>query len=119
MSKVARTAHAPGPHVAMGETDSVFCEGVDIWRIHPVGGFRIATYCAVRLVVGEDEEDVWLLISLVSVGSEGNQKADSCPKLVFGCYFHLVVELGFIELMTDLINAKRIVQLRLPGITDT
>ncbi len=54
--------HAPGADVGVSEPDAFGRESVDVGRLHPVPGFRVATDRPVGMVVSVDEEDVGTVV---------------------------------------------------------
>ena len=58
----------------MGEADPFVGQRVDVRSFDPIGGFRVTTYAPMRLVVGDDEKDVWLFLRFLGKQGESGQK---------------------------------------------
>ena len=58
----------------MGEADPFVGQRIDVRSFDPIGGFRVTTYATMRLVVGEDEQDVWLFLRFLGKQGESGQK---------------------------------------------
>ena len=70
---VAREGMHQVPMVGVGKTNALLREAIDIRRLHPLVGLRVAADGAMRLVVSVDKQDVGPVCGKRAAGQQSQQ----------------------------------------------